>query len=145
MKLFKQTYHPPTGIRDHRTLFLLPTESVSHNLCLLTLLPSANPCMILHCIHCPPLLGCECIWLINFCQSHVSRIRWYLFGHPHNLKMRISLSPMGDTSIWYSYHSQADRIENQFLFLLEKNIIRKLSPTDSYFTVRTWKVDCIRL
>ena len=62
---------------------LITMKPVSQSSCLFIVLPSG-----------PPPLGCEYTWLINSCQSHLSRARCHVFGHPQNLRVGLPLSPI---------------------------------------------------
>lgn len=76
-ELFKQASLTPVGTRRHLTLLLL------HSLPLTapagSLFESAAPCG-------PAFssLGCEYMWLINSCQSHLSSVKCHVFGHSYN-------------------------------------------------------------
>lgn len=73
---------------------LIIPKPASHSPCWFTLLLSAIPmwpCMV--CGICT-LLGCEYMWLIHCCQSHLSSVRCHMFCHLVYLGWETSLSPM---------------------------------------------------
>ena len=63
--------HPPTGTNGHHILLILQSLPPTAPGC--SLYPSTTctwPCIAQH----PPTLGCDCTWLINCCQSHLSSV-----------------------------------------------------------------------
>lgn len=80
--------HPSAGTASNFTLLILqsppPTASgyfiYSH--------------VVLYDIVCPLLWVCDS-WLINHCLSHLSGVKYYIFGHPHKPRAEILLSLMG--------------------------------------------------
>lgn len=91
---------------------LLTTKPTSQSPCFLPLFlnsKSIGPYMA----WCPPPRGREYMWLINCCGAHLSSVMCHVFGHFHNSRVEMPLSPTG----W-----RQDNQNNWFLTVsLEKN------------------------
>lgn len=71
--------HPPALARD-------PSSSFYYKACLPQILlvhpiPEYNPCVALHDVWCLPLPGCEYMWLITCCQSHLSGVGYSVISY----------------------------------------------------------------
>lgn len=116
------------GNQECPTFLILPKSAPAQQpfICSLSsqVLPSCGPNMV----WCAPTPGCEYVWLIYCGRSHLFSVGCCMFGHLHNLRMRVAPS-----SNW-----RGGDISSPFAFVLD-NSDRKTMIGWYWFCVNTGK------